>query len=385
MPSEAESARRIAQSSLAPPGVSDSTATVGELICSLFWKVLTLPEDIASVPTGNARAKGPADGWASIAYGTGVDPKDAEVGVYIGGTFIRYAVMTSLSADQRKSLADQWVADWHGTSDLKAYRDARTAFVRAHPEFGDFKDYQTTAYNYAGGLTKFRADTAKANPNFAREMAAREKLIRDGGTTDPKVVAAELDRWAASSAGFEAATGIKSNLYSDAPIATRDQSQVPFIAGQEGGAQATSGASATSQKKSTADALTADIAGYQQQEQLLNAMLAQHGMGSLDQYNSPYIQPWINATFGDAMPKTTPLMDAYVKWANQQPSGADTSIAAFSAQYDAVNTAVGSGSTVSTNRLMTLYLAWKAQQAPGADTSPDAFARYLRSLNAAAA
>jgi len=144
-----------------------------------------------------------------------------------------------------------------------------------------------------------------------------------------------------------------------------------------------------SPKKTTVDLLNGDLAAYQTSAKLTDALLAQAGLnGGLAAYSNPYLQPWLQANFGAALPVKTTLMKEYEQWQMAQPKGADTSPEAFAAYHDAATSALGSTATatgVSNSRLMTLYAAWAKAQPSGVDASPEAFAAYLASLNQKAA
>jgi hypothetical protein len=289
---------------------------------------------------GSDRQNALSDGWTAIAY-----PDDTLIGgglgITIGGTFISRDDLVALEQSQRSDIADAWVAEQGGTEELQAYRDEKAKYIAEHPEYADFDGYKDIAYKYEGGVRAFRLDRAEANPNFNRAMEAKRSDLKDDGM-NAKLIEAELDQWATSIAGYEAAQGITGGLYDPEPISTGDQATIDTIAKMGGtgtGGGFGGGVSGTGKPgKSTSAKLKADMAEYEHDLKIVEGVIRQNGIDigpdGLSSVTGSYAVESLNSMFGDLMPQKTNLQRDYEEWVTYQPRGADTSPAAFGAYLD---------------------------------------------------
>lgn len=256
--------------------------------------------------------------------------------VTIHGKTYTAASIAALDDDQRKALADLWVAENKGTAELKAYWDERDRFVSANPEFGTFKEYQDIAYNYAGGPHQFRLDRAAGNPNFKRAMEDQRTFLVDVKKIDPKLVEAELDAWAPTLAAYKASAGIQDSIYDPTPISTGDQSTVDSIVRSVGSRGGTGGSSTGYTKKTTAAKLAGDLARYDEDLAVVSDLLTSYGIDpALLDSHEPYVVDTINRLVGSILPAETALMKSYHLWAEiQRREGTDDSVDAFGAYLD---------------------------------------------------
>jgi hypothetical protein len=278
-----------------------------------------------------------ASGWSDIVYGvddpTKVDPYGA---VVIGGQSYAVHDIKMMSTEDRKALADAWVASQGGTQELKDYYALQDKFAKDNPEYGAYDSWKTTASHYNGGgpnaIHEFRMDRAKQNPNFKREMEShRDYLLKQG--TDPAVMESELDKWAISPSGYKAAQGIKDNIYSPNPTSTGDQGTVDSIVKSVGSGNA--GGQQGNSPTSTADKLKKDIANYKRDAALAVGIMANYGLdASAITSSNPYIVQTMQQVLGNNAPVMTTLMRQYVEWQGFQPKGADTGITAFATYLD---------------------------------------------------
>jgi hypothetical protein len=286
---------------------------------------------------GSDRQNALSDGWTAIAY-----PDDTlmggGLGITIGGTFISRDDLLALEQSDRSDIADAWVAEQGGTEELQAFRDEKAKYIAEHPEYADFDGYKDIAYDYEGGVRAFRLDRAEANPNFNRAMEAKRSDLKDDGM-NAKLIENELDEWATSIAGYEAAQGITGGLYDPEPISTGDQATIDTISKMGGTGGFGGGVSGTGKPgKSTAAKLTADMAEYEHDLKIVEGVIRQNGIDigpdGLSGVTGPYAVDSLNSMFGDLMPQKTKLQRDYEEWVMYQPRGADTSPAAFGAYLD---------------------------------------------------
>lgn len=271
---------------------------------------------------GSERQRKLAEYWTVIAQRPVGEDLPFGSSVRIGDRLVRAADLVGLTEDQRKALADEWVRTQGGTAELKDYRSRRDAFLAAHPErAGDYKAYQQAAYGYAGGVTAFRRDLAKRDPNFARAMDAEKERIGGG---DPAVLKRELDNWTVSQRGYEAAVGIKGSVYDPEPRSTGDGWKA--VAADD---KVLAGGPAFGVGGSRLDTLKRHLAEYQAARE---AFVAAEGTTPEDVAWNPLAVGGAKArgTWPDA-PKDVRL---YLAWAGQQPAGTDTSPEAFDAYLD---------------------------------------------------
>lgn len=263
-----------------------------------------------------------SDNWNQIVYLTNVPANSV---MKVGNTSYTVADLQGMTEQDRKAIADQWVAENGGTNILQAYRDARTQFAADHPELQQYLDYRNTLYGQTS-VAAARDAMAKGNPNFARAQVDQTNYLTSRGYSG-QALSDQLDMWATSLDGYMAATGIKARLYGNEPIAVRDQSQIPYYGTDQTQGTAT-GTSST--PKSELTLLLDDLSQYQKDLVTYQDALKQAGINvPADQLNNPYLQPILNNMFGSVMPHVTQRMKDYLAWANAQPAGADTSPQAY--------------------------------------------------------
>jgi hypothetical protein len=304
---------------------------------------------------GTERQQALATQWRDIAY-----PKVDERGfvqtqygllpaneayTQVGGQWIPVGEIAKLDDADRMAIADVWVAEQGGTEELKTYRADRDAFLKKHPEYGQFTEWQSYVYgqeDQPGGIKGWRENNAKLNPNFKYEMGEHENYLKEvRGITDRKLLDKELDQWAAGTSGYLAAQGIRNDVYDPDPMSTGDQPTVDAMRAMlnENGNGSGSGGG-TTKKKTTADKLKADITEYETDMRAVEGILKNYGMdpgpGGLSSINGPYHVAALDAMVGDLMPKETKLMKQYAEWVTYQPAGADTSPDAFGRYLDAI-------------------------------------------------
>jgi hypothetical protein len=288
---------------------------------------------------GTERQQSMANDWADIAYGNDEIPDDWVVNLG-GGATVTMGQLKELDDDQRRQIADAWVATFDGTEELADYREEQSAFKDAHPEYKTFTDWSSDArrdWEDKGGLTAFRENRAAGNPNFKREMDDYERFLKEvKGITDPKLLSAELDQWSVSLAGYMAAQGIRNDVYDQQPRSTGDQATVDALRvamDQSGGFTSSSG-----KAKTTADKLKNDITEFQKDSAVVEGLLKSYGIdlgpGGFANVHSPYALTSLGGMLGDLMPKQTALMKQYGLWASYQPKGSDTSPEAFGTYLD---------------------------------------------------
>jgi hypothetical protein len=191
------------------------------------------PEDLALtsqqdayLAIGTERQQNLSKGWSNIAYG-----KDLGSGYYlIDGKIIQTSDLMRMSTDDRKVLADRWIANHEGKDELEAYRTERDAFVADHPEYGDFNQYGDAVHHYKGGMSKFRQDLARMNPGFAAAVANRRRTFKDKPAAMRKK---EMDDWTDSMAAYEAASGIQASIYDETPDKPKPDATWKALAAQD--------------------------------------------------------------------------------------------------------------------------------------------------------
>ena len=274
-----------------------------------------------------------AEGWAELAYG---ERYGQEIPGYytvdVGGKTYRMQDIARMTQEQRYALADEWVKQYGGTDDLKAYRAERDAFKAEHPEFGAYQEYRSTAFDYEGGLHQFRLDREAGNPNFKRAVADRREYYKSKGVS-ASVIEDELDAWAVTLDGYKAASGIKNSLYDADPISTGDQSTyASLIRSGDGGGGSRSGSGTGS---TTAGTLQKQITKYTQDMAVLTSVMQAYGLDPAAlQSNDPYMMQALRNEFGDLIPTKPALLQQYEAWVKVQPKGADTSVDAFGLYLD---------------------------------------------------
>lgn len=281
---------------------------------------------------GTPRQREIADAWTQIVRKIEDVPPGHQL--VVGGRVWFAHDLAQLTEEQRETLADRWLAEHGLTDEHAAYKQERRAYVEQHPEFGAFKDWESLAYDYEGGLRTFRADRAAGNPNFKRAMEAKERSLRDQGT-DPALIPDELDAWAPTLAAYKAANGIKDSVYADDPISTGDQGTVNTLLQAM---DTKGGGSGKTVPKTTAEKIKLDLAEYEKEAAVFAAILQNAGItADPATINNPLMQRALGAQFGDLMPKQSKLLRTYLAWRDSMPPGTDTSPEAFARVMDQVN------------------------------------------------
>lgn len=281
---------------------------------------------------GTPRQREIADAWTQIVRKIEDVPPGHQL--VVGGRVWFAHDLAQLTEEQRETLADRWLAEHGLTDEHAAYKQERRAYVEQHPEFGAFKDWESLAYDYEGGLRTFRADRAMSNPNFKRAMEAKERSLRDQGT-DPALIPDELDAWARTLAAYKAANGIKDSVYADDPISTGDQGTVNTLVQAM---DTKGGGSGKTVPKTTAEKIKLDLAEYEKEAAVFAAILQNAGItADPATINNPLMQRALGAQFGDLMPKQSKLLRTYLAWRDSMPPGTDTSPEAFARVMDQVN------------------------------------------------
>ena len=279
-------------------------------------------EEYATMGTDRQRWLG--EEWNRIVNGGGKDWGAGHFLVIADNIIIEGRDLMGMTKEQRMDLADRWVSYKNGSEELAQYRDERKAYVAAHPAIGEYKDYQSTAYDAinAGGGEKFRTDMARSNENFRRALDEKTRSLK-GMPSDQQ--RKELDKWTTSLAAYEAAAGIRSSVYDPEPA--KIPSAPPWMVGI--GATSGNGAQTSSGPKSEVAKLEQDIAEYQLASQLF---IAQHGAAP------EMFDPMAKKAFENQglLPKMSKRLELYLAWASFQPKGADTSPAAYIAYLDSL-------------------------------------------------
>lgn len=273
--------------------------------------------DLSLIGTQNQRNLW--DSYNLIVYGNASEIPIGS-GLQLGEHWVPSTDLQQMTEEDRKALADAWVAGQDGTADLAAYKKERQAYIDAHPaESGDFQTYKELVRDPdKGGPAGFRARERQHNPNFARALTDEEaRVTKHGLSTQGQQN--ELDQWTTSLAGYEAATGIQANLYDDAPIAVNDPTKNP--AWRQEAASGSGSGFAKSAPKTTIEKLTADKAKYDQKMAVVQEIARGMGIDDLSAMNNPYLQPWLDQQFGSLMPGKSDLLDAYFKWLQYNPDG----------------------------------------------------------------
>lgn len=301
------------------------------------WSRAGSPEDFALdemgakyQQIGTPRQQSLSQYWSDVVYNVGDRKFDGQVLWISDKEFIRVEDLRKMDVDQRKEIANHWIASLDGTDDLKAYRDEQKKFEAANPEYGDYEHWKSWLGSYDGGVRVAREDRAKGNPNFKRAMQEQEASLRKRGI-DEKLIPAELDSWAFSMAAYKAAQGIQDSIYDSPPKSTGDQATVDTIRKSSGGGSG--GGSSKGAPKTIAQKVTADLATYEQEARMFDEILRGVGVtGGMDAINNPLMRGALESQFGDLMPTKGKLLTQYLAWRDMviaQNPNADASPEAF--------------------------------------------------------
>lgn len=253
-----------------------------------------------------------------IVYAEGADLANMQL-VFRDGTILMGWQLQQMSEDQRRELATEWVKGWIDPQEVEDYRAERETFLAAHPEVGDFKEYQKGVGNYDGGTKAWRTQYARRDPAFAEAMAAEEDRQRGYGKTGA-VLDAELDSWAMTPEAYNIANGYQNEIY-DAPQTPK----VPeYGFGGSGG-----GTSAPAEPKDPMARVRTTITTYQEKvaEGIAAMQAAGYSVTEADVYSSnPYYRS-IFAQYG--IPEMGEDVWLYQGWVAMQPPGRDTSVDAY--------------------------------------------------------
>jgi len=121
-------------------------------------------------------------------------------------TFFTMAELAAMEYEDRVKVVDAWAAVTDDMADAhRVVKEGRDAFKAAHPEYGQYTEYQKGVFGYEGGISQFRKEM-RDNPTFkAAEDAERKQLQKEGITGSQ--LEAELDNWATGQEAFFAAIG----------------------------------------------------------------------------------------------------------------------------------------------------------------------------------
>lgn len=272
---------------------------------------------------------GPDDGrWAyktinDIVYATGEELQNNQI-VFRDGTIVLGWEVQRMTEDQRRELANRYIAGWVDPATIDEFTANRDTFVKEHPEFAEFDSYKDIVRDYKGGSRQWRLDRAQNNPNFKQEMGERRDYLLKSGV-DKSMIEDELDDWAVSLAGYKAAQGMGSNIYDNPPISTGDQGTVEAIIRATGGG----GGGGKKAPKTESEKLKDKLLKYE--EEMSAAIAAMQAAGKTvtetDIYNG---NPYLRATWElYGVPSMNEDVLNFKRWQLLQPAGADTSVDAY--------------------------------------------------------
>jgi len=149
--------------------------------------------------------------WNEIVYTENLEPGY----IVVDGQAISTTQVEQMDEDDRKELADRWLAQYEGVPEAKDEYDAlRKTYLDTHPEAGDFKEYQSGVSRYEGGPNAWRQMFAKDHEQFAEAMQDAEDRFREQGKTGT-VLDAEMEQWTRSPDAYNAAIGERESVYDE--------------------------------------------------------------------------------------------------------------------------------------------------------------------------
>jgi hypothetical protein len=238
--------------------------------------------------------------------------------VLVGGHMFSAAELAALSPDQRGIVADQWLAEQGGGADRQAYYDARDQ-VLAQPINAPYGKY-LDARNTMGDIGA--EQLAKQSPSYAGYLESLpDKVQNDPGAFGAASMSPEA---------YLATQGKRGSIYSPMDMGdTFDPTQADPLA--------TAAAAADQQQKpaqTREQKLASQMQRYQGDVALFNQTLQQY-TGNPDasiEGMNPQLRSAVLANLAQAgvsAPSMPQDLEMYQRWASLQPTGADTSIAAY--------------------------------------------------------
>lgn len=246
-------------------------------------------------------------------------------GIVIGGQQISWATWDQMGENARRTLMDQWVREIGASEEMDAFRAERKAFEEAHPDVAEFKVWQ----RIVGKDPQAALQTLEASPSFMAWWSGVETKSESMLLTPD---------------AFLAASGIRPKLYGSQEIGSQatDPTRINLItdrAGESGGSG--SGSSTPSFERATTqqrvEIVNRRIMEYQAELEAFDAAIAGiTGGRSYASYTgmSRTILDTMLKNYGIKPPSMPQVVDAYLTWAQNQPAGADTSVAAYVAWYE---------------------------------------------------
>jgi hypothetical protein len=125
-----------------------------------------------------------------------------------------------LDDDRRRAIANLWAEQNGYADDIDRVYELRDAFEKTHPEFGQFKGWQSQMYDLrtqlGGNLDEYRRQAIAQNPNAARYFDRITTFIRENYPQDAWI--AELDRRTVNAEAFFSINGLSQERYDSAPV-----------------------------------------------------------------------------------------------------------------------------------------------------------------------
>lgn len=265
---------------------------------------------IASPTDAVAQGKIVADTYNAIKYGQPTQ-------VIIGTHMYSAAELAALSEDERGVLADQWLAEQGGGLDRQAYYDARdqTLAQPINQPYAQFLDARNAMSDI--GMEQL----ARQSPAYAGYL----DRLPDNTRNNPDALGAA----AMSPAAYLATQGERASVYDPVDLGdTFDPTQADPLAVAQAAAEPAPKAQTREQH------LASQMQRYQGDVALFNQVLQQYTGNpdaSLDGMN-PMLRNAVLANLSQAgvsAPSMPQELSMYQRWASLQPTGADTSIAAY--------------------------------------------------------
>jgi hypothetical protein len=125
-----------------------------------------------------------------------------------------------LDDDRRRAIADLWAEQNGYTDNIDYVYQLRDAFEKTHPEFGQFKSWQSQMYSLkshlGGSFDEYRRQAIAQNPNAAIYFDKTSTFIRENYPQDQWPD--ELDRRTVNAEAFFAINGLSQERYDSAPV-----------------------------------------------------------------------------------------------------------------------------------------------------------------------
>jgi hypothetical protein len=243
--------------------------------------------------------------------------------------------------EMKRAAADMWAAQNGVALAIEELEVAREEFEQANPEYAAFKQFQRDVRKGAvvgnervGGPVEYWQQLIGGNPSAAEYY---RRLGPEGQANEFNLTSPDA---------FLAQQGIRGDYRSPGEMPTRDMENVPYspteLAAGVGGTQP------PYEKKSLDQRITEDIAAYQAELAAFDKLTAQvfPGQGPIrvDQMDPMSRNSFIASMeqyYGVRPPELSSDTEMYLRWAEAQPAGSDTSPKSYAKWYEATMTSMG--------------------------------------------